>query len=78
MRNKNDEYSVLFSGVKLSKYEANKVGISLIFGIFSCLCFIFIFNIHNKLIVFGSSSLLAVFGYFLGNRIFKKSKRSRV
>jgi hypothetical protein len=67
-----DEYIVLFQGVKLSKRQANKVGLGLIFGFFGVIISLIFFGLENKIVVVIICSFFAAVGYFwIGNRIFK-------
>lgn len=70
-KEKND-YIVLFKGAKLSKREANKVGLSIIFGIIGIVISIATVGTNNKNIGFMIIAIFALVGYFIGNKIFKK------
>jgi hypothetical protein len=75
-KKKKNDYLVLFSGAKISKREANKVGLGLIFGIIGVVLTVVIntatgkeFKIFNYIIIV----VLTLFGYFIvGNKIFKR------
>jgi len=68
-----DDYVVLFKGAKLSKKEANKVGIALIFSMIGAVLIYFTFGIENQTAVFLICSVLASIGYFvIANKIIKK------
>ena len=67
-----DEYIVLFQGAKLSRREANKVGLGLIFGLIGAVISIFLLGTENKEASLLVCFILAVIGYFwIGNKIFK-------
>jgi hypothetical protein len=74
MKNKDkDDYKVGFSGATISKNEANKVGVALIFGLIGIVAIGLAFGIQNKLTIFMISVGLACIGYFgIANRLFKK------
>ena len=73
MKNKEkDDYIVPFKGAKLSKREANKVGLSIIFGIIGIVVSLATIGTNNKTIGFIIVAAFALFGYFVGNKIFKK------
>lgn len=74
MKNKNqDDYKVGFSGATISKNEANKVGVTLIFGLIGIVVIGLTFEITNKLAIGIISLILAFIGYFgIANRLFKK------
>ncbi len=74
MKNKNqDDYKVIFGGATISKKEANKVGVAMIFGLIGIVAIGLIFEITNKLAIGIISLILAFIGYFgIANRLFKK------
>jgi len=74
MKNKDkDDYKVGFSGTTISKNEANKVGLALIFGLIGIVAIGLTFEITNKLAIGIISLILAFIGYFgIANRLFKK------
>lgn len=59
-----DDYIVPFKGAKLSKKEANKVGIAIIFSYIGAVIIYFVFGIENKTGVFLICLALAFVGYF--------------
>ncbi|MFA5272252.1 MAG: hypothetical protein WC412_07975 [Candidatus Omnitrophota bacterium] len=69
---KNDDYIVLLKGVKLSKREANIVGLSIIFGIIGTVVSMAAVGINNKTIGFMIVAVFVLIGYLIGNKIFKK------
>ena len=73
MKNKDkDDYKVGFSGTTISKNEANKVGVALIFGLIGIVAIGLTFQITNKLAIGIISLILAFIGYFgIANRLFK-------
>ena len=72
-KNNNGDYIVLFQGVKLSKEEANKVGLGIICGIVGIVTSLFTLGVEYKFASLIIISIFALFGYFvLGNRLFKK------
>ncbi len=68
-----DDYIVLFQQAKLSKHEANKVGLGLIFGVIGVIiCAIFLGPDH-KFIGITLCIIFAIIGYlWVGNKVFKK------
>ena len=72
IKNSNDNYIVLFKGTKLSRREANKVGLSLIVGFGGAILSVLCLGPENKLLAFIICAVLAAIGYFwLGKKIFK-------
>jgi len=68
-----DDYKVLFGGATISKKEANKVGVALLFVFVGIVTIGLAFGIKNKLVIFTLSLILAGIGYFcIANRFFKK------
>jgi len=68
-----DDYKVIFRGATISKKEANKVGLALIFGSIGILAIGLTFGLKNKLLIFIISLALGGIGYFgIANRVFKK------
>lgn len=74
MKNKDkDDYKVGFSGTTISKSEARKVGVALLFGFIGIIAIGLTSEIKNKLAIFIISLILACVGYFgIANRLFKK------
>jgi len=74
MKNKdNDDYKVGFSGATISKKEAKKVGVALIFGFIGIGVIGLFLGLKNKLVILLLSLILACVGYFgIANRAFKK------
>jgi len=70
-KEKND-YIVLFMGAKLSKREANKVGLSIMFGIIGIVISMATVGTNNRTIGFTIVAIFALLGYFIGSKIFKK------
>jgi len=67
-----DEYKVIFGGATISKKEANKVGVALLFGFIGIVTIGLAFEIENKLAIFIIALILACIGYFgIANRLFK-------
>ena len=73
MKNKdNNDCKVGFSGTTISKNEANKVGVALLFGLVGIVAIGLTFEITNKLAIGIISLILAFIGYFgIANRLFK-------
>jgi len=72
-KKENDDYLVLFKGAKLSKREANKVGVGIIFGIIGILISIFIPLVKSKIVDYAIILIFVVVGYYwIGNKLFKK------
>jgi hypothetical protein len=71
-KDKND-YKVGFSGTTISKKEANKVRVALLFGIIGIVTIGLTFGIRNKLAIFSISLILVCIGYYgVANRFLKK------
>jgi threonine/homoserine/homoserine lactone efflux protein len=67
-----DNYVVLFKGAKLSRREANKVGLGIIFGVIGIFISIVV-GVESKLIASILIFTFAAVGYLvIGNKIFKK------
>ncbi|MEK6600148.1 MAG: hypothetical protein AABY52_07415 [Deltaproteobacteria bacterium] len=71
----NDDYIVLYEGAKLSRNQANRVGLGIIFGIIG----IFI-SVHTpmtkiKLLSYTFIALLSVIGYCFGFKLFKNKRK---
>ena len=73
MKNKDkDDYKVIFGGATISKKEANKVGVAMIFGLIGIVAIGLAFEITNKLAIGIISLILAFIGYFgITNMLFK-------
>ena len=72
-KKKNNDYLVLFKGAKLSKREANKVGVGIIFGIIGIFVSIFITPMKNKIVDYAIIFIFIILGYYwVGNKLFKK------
>lgn len=70
-----DEYVVLFRGAKLSKKEANKAGLGLIFGLLGAIISAFFFGPEHKILSVIIITVLAAIGYFwVGNKILKHNE----
>ena len=71
-----DDYKVCFSGATISKREANKAGVALLFGFIGIVAIGFIFGIQNKLAAFSISVILVCIGYFgIANWLFKNDRK---
>ena len=72
-KKKNNDYLVLFKGAKLSKREANKVGVGIIFGIIGIFVSIFITPMESKIVDYAIIFIFIIIGYYwVGNKLFKK------
>jgi hypothetical protein len=70
---KNDDHIVLFKGIKLNKFEANRIGIAIFLGIIGVLTPFLIPGISNGLIQVLIILFFVGIGYFLvGPKLFKK------
>jgi len=68
-----DDYKVCFSGATISKREANKAGVALLFGFIGMVTIGLAFGIQDKLTTSIISAILVCVGYFgIANRLFKK------
>ena len=63
---------VLFKGVKLSKRNANIVGLGFIFGAIGILVSILSVGTENKIIGFSIVVIFTAFSFILGINLFKK------
>jgi hypothetical protein len=63
-KNSIDEYIVFFKGIKISKREANKIGIGIIFGFVSALISVLIIGVENKIAGMIICGVFAAVGYF--------------
>ncbi len=73
-----DDYKVGFAGATISKREANKVGITLIFGSIGIVVIGLSLGLKNKLAIFIIAFILACIGYFgIANRVFKKDRKMK-
>ncbi len=70
-KDKND-YIVLFKGAKLSKRQANIVGLCFIFGVIGIFVSSLVTGWKNKAIDYVIIIIFVVIGELLGNKIFKK------
>ena len=67
-----DQHIFLFQGIKLSKHEANKVGIGLIFGLVGGVLSGFILGLDHKIAAIIICGIFIGFGYLIiGNKLFK-------
>ncbi len=72
-KDQKDEYVALFQGVKLTKREANKVGLGLLFGFVGGIISLFLLGPENKVATGIICFIFVAIGYFLiGNKIFRK------
>jgi hypothetical protein len=68
-----DDYKICFSGATISKSEANKAVVALLFGSIGIVIIGLAFGIQNKLIIFIISVILVCIGYFgIANRLLNK------
>jgi len=81
MDNKNerkDDYYVLFNGAKLTKNEANKIGIGILFGIVGIVVLQFLPFEKKSFISYLILAFFVLVGYFLvAPKIFRKNKKSK-
>ena len=70
-KDKND-YIVLFKGAKLSKRQANIVGLCIIFGAVGIFVSFLVTGWKNKTIDYVIIIIFVIIGDLLGNKIFKK------
>ena len=71
-KERKDDYVVLFQGVKLSKHEANSVGLGIIFGIIGIFLSLYMPIAKTKFMDYILIALFCTIGYCLGNKLFKK------
>jgi cell division protein FtsW (lipid II flippase) len=76
--NNNDDYVVDFKGAKLNKREANRVGLSIIFGFIGILITFFLPYELNSKVNYLTILMFIFIGYFVvAPKVFKK-KRGRL
>jgi len=72
-KHSDDDYIVLFQMAKLSKLEAKKVGIGILFGLVGLIVFFLIFGGKYKVLSYTIIGIFIFIGYFLiGNKFVKK------
>jgi hypothetical protein len=69
-----DDYIVVFQMVKLSKHEAKKVGIGILFSLVGLIICLFIFGGKYKIISVIVVGIFLFIGYFLIGNYFVKYK----
>jgi hypothetical protein len=68
-----EDYIVPFKGAKLSKREANKIGLGLAFGFAGAMISVLLVGSGGKMAAAIFILVFAAFGYFfVGSRIFKR------
>ena len=68
-----DDYIILFRMAKLSKFEAKKVGIGILFGLGGLIVSLLIFGGKSKMLSYTVIGIFIFIGYFLiGNKFVKK------
>jgi hypothetical protein len=74
MKNKDkDDYKVIFAGATISKKEANKVGVALLFGLIGVVVIGLSLGLKNKIAIFILALFFAFTGYFvIANKVCKK------
>ncbi len=71
-KNATYEYFVLFRGAKISKREANRAGVGLIFGFAGAIISACLIGPENKIATIMICIFFVAIGYFwVGNKIFK-------
>ena len=78
-KKKEDDYYILFQGGKLSKREANKVGIGIIFGLIGIFATHFLqIGQNSRIVNYIIITAFSVIGYLvIGNRIFKRKDEEK-
>ena len=72
-KKENDDYLVLFQGAKVSKREANKVGVGVLFGLLGAVVTHFLPLGTGRTVNYVIILFCAAIGYFwIGNWLFKK------
>ena len=73
MKNKDkDDYKVVFGGATISKTEAKRVSVALLFGMVGVVAVGLTLGLHDKPQVFAVSLALAGIGYFgIAKRLYK-------
>jgi hypothetical protein len=68
-----NEYIVPFKGAKLSKRDANKIGLGLALGFAGAVISVLLFGSGNRRVAVIFVLVFAAFGYFfIGNRTFRR------
>jgi hypothetical protein len=73
-KEKKDDYVVLFKGAKLSKNEANSVGLGIIFGIIGSLISLYTPLARATFMAYGLIMVFSIIGYCLGIKLFKNKR----
>jgi len=69
---KENNYKVVFGGATITKKEAQRAGVALIFGMIGIVGVSFIFGLRNKIGLFFIAFGFAVVGYFfIARKIYK-------
>ena len=77
LKRSDDDYIVLFQMAKLSKHEAKKVGIGILFGLVGLIISLLIFGGESKILSYTVIGIFLFIGYFLiGNRFIKKKTKT--
>jgi len=73
MKNKDEDgYKVVFGGATISKTEAKRVSVALLFGMVGIVVVVLTLGLHNRPQVFIVSLALAGIGYFgIAKRLYK-------
>ena len=76
-KHSDDDYVVVFQMEKLSKHEAKKVGIGILFGLVGLIISLFIFGGKYKIPSFIIIGIFLFIGYFLiGNKFIKNKTKT--
>ncbi len=72
MNKDEDDYKVIFRGATISKKEAKRVRVTLLFGMAGIIATGLTLGLKNKILIFILSFLLSLIGYFgIAKRIYK-------
>ena len=76
-KHSDDDYIVLFRMAKLSKLEAKRVGIGILFGLVGLMISFLIFGGKYKVLSYTVIGIFIFIGYFLiGNKFVKKKPKT--
>ena len=76
-KHSDDDYIILFRMAKLSKFEAKKVGIGILFGLVGLIVSLLIFEGKYKVLSYTVIGIFIFIGYFLiGNNFVKKKPKT--
>jgi len=71
------DYKICIWGITVSKLEANRIGLAIIFGLAGAVLSMIFLGPQDKVITFLISLVLAAFGYFgIGKKLFENKRKT--